>query len=109
MRCWGASRESRRPLAKRTGPPRVSRWPHPRRSAGSADLDDVLGGGALLALDDLELDPVAFLQRLEAVPLNRRIVNEAVLLAVLRRDEAEALRVVEPLHGTGRTHALTPD
>src|SRR5204862_443695 len=39
------------------------------------------------------------------------VVHEAVLLAVLRRDETEPLRVVQPLHDTGNACHLagTPD
>src|SRR5947207_15471029 len=69
--------------------------------SGSGDLGHVLGGGALLALDHLELDPVTLVQALVARALNGRVVNEAVLASVLRRDEAEALLVVEPLHSSG--------
>src|SRR5438874_927227 len=56
---------------------------------------------ALLALDDVELNALALGQRLESVRLDRGVVNEAVLLAVLGGDETESLRVVEPLHDTG--------
>src|SRR6266436_5783928 len=66
-------------------------------------LDDVLRRRALLALHDFELDPLAFGQGLEALFLNCGVMHEAVLLAVLGRDEAEPLRIVEPLHGTGDT------
>src|SRR5437764_7048002 len=67
----------------------------------SLELDDVLRRRALLALDDVELNALAFGQRLESVRLDRGVVNEAVLLAVLGGDETESLRVVEPLHDTG--------
>src|SRR5688500_14229102 len=36
------------------------------------------------------------------------MVNEAILLAALGRDESEALRLVEPLHGTVGAHSRTP-
>src|SRR5215212_3034237 len=70
---------------------------------------DVLGGRALLALHDVELDGLALGEGLEAVALNGRVMDEAVLLAVRGGDEAEALGVVEPLHGAGRTHGVAPD
>src|SRR5665213_531967 len=35
------------------------------------------------------------------------MMNEAVLRTILGRDETEALRVVEPLYSTGRTHAFS--
>src|SRR3954462_5467106 len=68
----------------------------------AAELGDVLGGRALRALDDVELDALAFGKRAEARTLDRRVVDEAILLSTLRRDEAKALRGVEPLHGAGR-------
>src|SRR5437867_11838520 len=77
----------------------------PRRSFCSSpyglELHDVLRRRALLALHDVELDPLALSQRLEALCLDRGVVNEAVLLPVLGCDETETLRVVEPLHDTG--------
>ena len=48
------------------------------------------------SLDDLEFYPVAFAQRTEPVRLDCRVVHEHVLAAFLR-NEAKALRVVEPL------------
>jgi hypothetical protein len=42
---------------------------------------------------------LTFLQRLEALSLNRGKMGEEILAAICRRDEAEALRVVEPLYG----------
>src|SRR5258706_3534051 len=51
----------------------------------------------LLALRRLELDRLAFLQRLVAVHLDLAVVREEVLAAVLRRDESKTLRIVEPL------------
>src|ERR1044071_402726 len=69
-----------------------------------ANLRDVLRRRALSTLNDVELDALAFGQRPEAAALNRRMMDEAVFLASLRRDEAEALRVVEPLYCTRRAH-----
>src|SRR5258706_11558527 len=51
----------------------------------------------LLALRRLELDRLAFLQRLVAVHLDLTVVREEVLAAILRRDESKTLRIVEPL------------
>jgi hypothetical protein len=70
----------------------------------SSELHDVLGRRALLALDDVELDPLALGQSLEPLTLNRRVVDEAVLLAAFGRDEAEALGVIEPLDRAGGAH-----
>jgi len=43
-------------------------------------------------------------ERLEAIPLNGAVVDEAVLVTAVRRDETKPLGVVEPLHLSGRTH-----
>src|SRR5690606_19574154 len=79
-----------------------------RPSAGEglvhAETRDVLGGRAFLTLDDVELDALTFLEGLEALPVDRRVVDEAVLRTVLGGDEAEALGVVEPLHCSCRAH-----
>src|SRR2546425_2991088 len=90
-----------RPPDTQTAPPREGRRRLFSRYRGRLQLHDVLSGGALLPLNHLELDPLAFGQGLEAILLDRGVMHEAVLFAVLGRDEAEALRVVEPLHGTG--------
>src|SRR6185295_4133401 len=75
----------------------------------AADLDDVLGGRAFLALDDVELHAVSLGQRLEAVALDRGVMDEAVLLSILQRDETEPLAVIEPLHFSGALHfSLNP-
>src|SRR6185503_3045001 len=75
----------------------------------AADLRYVLGRGALGALDDVEFDALAFGEGAEAAALDRRMVDEAILLTTLGRDEAEALRVIEPLHGAGSAcHTNTP-
>jgi hypothetical protein len=61
---------------------------------------------ALLALNDLELNAIAFGQGLEAVPLDGAEVNEDVWPPLVG-DEAVALRVVEPLHGAGKSSHCT--
>src|SRR3954466_10803983 len=65
------------------------------------DDADVAGLGTLRALLDLVLDLRAFGEALEALAGDRAEVNEDVVAAVGLRDEAVALRVVEPLHGSG--------
>src|SRR5947208_9968379 len=55
-------------------------------------------------LDQIEFDLRAFGERAKALALDRAEVNENVLSA-LGGDEAIALRIVEPLHGTGVTHS----
>src|SRR5215211_4106337 len=74
----------------------------------SAHADDVLGGRPLLAVDHVELDPLTLGERAEALRLDGGEVDEAVAVAVFRRDEAEALGVVEPLHGSDGAHCGTP-
>src|SRR2546430_2906244 len=69
--------------------------------AARLELHDILRRRTLLSLHDVELDPLALGERLEPLCLDRGVVHEAVLLAVLGRDETKALRVVEPLHDTG--------
>src|SRR5213078_4702296 len=66
----------------------------------SADDADVPGLRALRALLDLVLDLRTLGQALEALAADRAEVNEDVVAAVCLRDEAVALRVVEPLHGS---------
>src|SRR5687767_9032101 len=60
-------------------------------------LADVRRLEALRATDDVELEPLAFGQRLEAIALDRGVVDEYVL-ATLLLDESKSLRLVEPLH-----------
>src|SRR4051794_17422325 len=76
--------------------------PKPRRRQISLRRDDdVAGLRALRALLDLVLHLRALGQRLEAVALDRAEVDEDVVTAVFLRDEAVALRVVEPLDCSG--------
>src|SRR5687767_13855871 len=80
-----------------------------RREVCLACLAHVLGGRTLRPLDDVEFDCIALGQGLEAAALNGTVVHEAVFGAVIRRDEAEPFRVVEPLHFAGRTHSELPE
>src|SRR4029078_7865617 len=57
---------------------------------------------ALGPLRDVERDLLAILQRFEAGSLDRAVMGEEILAAVIRRDESKALRVGEPLNGTCR-------
>ena len=59
-----------------------------------------VGLQALLALDDGEADPLAFLQALETLHLDGAEVDEHVL-AIFTADESESLGIVEPLDGAG--------
>jgi len=64
---------------------------------------DVGGLETFRTLDHVELDSGAFGQGAETAALDGREVDEHVV-TVLARDEAESLRVVEPLDVTGRSH-----
>src|SRR5512139_3390858 len=70
----------------------------PSDRAGDLRLPHVRGLEALRALDHVELHLLTLGQALEAVALDRAVVAEDVLTPVVLGDEAEALRVVEPLH-----------
>src|SRR4029079_19476499 len=98
-----------RHLKKRAAPAmsRAALYYYSASSDLRAELGDVLGGGTLLALHDVELDTLAFSQRLEAVAIDGGVVNEAILLSVLGGDEAKALGVVKPLYFAGGTHCGT--
>src|SRR5687768_18178118 len=70
----------------------------------SAD-GDVRGLKALRTFGHVELDLSAFLQAAEDLGIDGREVHEHVL-ATLGRDETEALRIVEPLDGSGLTQGV---
>ena len=93
--------------AKTKSPATTLRGFRAGRSVGPALASPVSEGldlGGLLALLAHGLDVahlLAFLQRLEARAFDGGEVREQVIAAFVRRDEAEALGVVEPLNGTG--------
>src|SRR3954470_14351833 len=62
------------------------------------NLGDVLGGGALRTLHDVELYPVTLGEAAEAFRLDGGVVDKAILVPILGGDETKALCVVEPLH-----------
>src|SRR3712207_4827670 len=62
---------------------------------------DADGLGALVPGLRLELHARALCERTEAVALDRAVMDEEVLAALVGRDEPEALVVVEPLDGSG--------
>src|ERR671918_2507466 len=68
-----------------------------------SDLDDLGRLQTLRTLGHLELNCVPLGEALEAVTLDRRVVDEEVL-ALLPRDEPVALGVVEPLDFTALSH-----
>src|SRR3954471_15806252 len=57
--------------------------------------------GALVPGLGVVADARAFGERLEALGVDAGVVDEEVLAGIVRRDEAEALVVVEPLDGSG--------
>ena len=75
-------------------------------SGSSVDLDDVLRRRTLLTCHQVELDAITLGQGAETVALNRGVVDEAIPVLIVERDETEALRVVEPLDYACTTHAL---
>src|SRR4029079_13981287 len=74
----------------------------PRRASSALQRGDVHGLRSLVAALGVVGDLRALRERLEAVGVDAGVVDEEVLATVVRRDEAEALVVVEPLHGSGR-------
>src|SRR5581483_11936311 len=72
-----------------------------KRAPRLRDELDVPSLGALVPLGLVELDLRALGERLEAVSRDRAEVDEHVLAAGVRGNEAVALRVVEPLDGSG--------
>ncbi|KAG6495112.1 hypothetical protein ZIOFF_042903 [Zingiber officinale] len=60
------------------------------------DIDGL--GAPVVALGDRELDALSLGEGPEPVGLDGRLVDEEILSAVVGRDEAESLGVVEPLH-----------
>src|SRR5207237_307112 len=85
--------------------PRTRASAGPRSGAGARkgvavklQCADHVGLRALLALRDLELDPLPLLQRPVPVHLDRAVVDEHVR-ATVDRDEAVTLLRVEPLDG----------
>src|SRR3954463_11018619 len=75
--------------------------PVERRVERRLERADVDGLGALVAGLGVEAHAGAFGEGLEALRVDARVVDEEVLARVVRRDEAEALVVVEPLDGSG--------
>src|SRR5512144_412638 len=77
-----------------------SSWSRPTGgSAFSVGASHLLGLRAFLALRDLELDPLALVETLVTLHLDRAVVHEDVG-TVVHRDEAVTLLRVEPLHAS---------
>src|SRR2546421_5881504 len=68
----------------------------------ASDLRDVYRLRALVARLLVVGDLRVLLERLEAAPVDACVMDEEVSVALVGGDEAVALLVVEPLHGSGR-------
>src|SRR6185312_8270920 len=82
------------------GPPKRAPSSVPCRSR--SDGRDVYGLRALVALLRVVGDLGALLQRAVPLAVDPRVMDEEVLVAVVRGDEAKPLVVAEPLNGAGR-------
>src|SRR5439155_22458670 len=78
-----------------------------RRNAVLLDDGHVSRFRAFCPLARLELNLRAFGEGLEAVTRDLRMVDKQILPTVFGRDEAVALRVTEPFHGSS-CHRKTP-
>src|SRR5436309_15359180 len=76
--------------------------PAPDRGAGASDLCDVYRLRTLVARLLVIGDLGVLLERLEAASVDACVMDEEVPVALIGGDEAVALLVVEPLHGSGR-------
>jgi hypothetical protein len=63
---------------------------------------------ALLTIDDLELDLIAFLQTLIAIVIDRAVMHEHIRITIVTAYKAKAFRVIEPLYGPFHSHFLLP-
>ena len=61
--------------------------------------DDALRERATIARLDIKLDSLTLNERLATLPLNLRVVNKDVRLAI-DSDESPALLVIKPLNGS---------
>src|SRR3954465_15422540 len=75
--------------------------------SGSGDFDDVFGLEPLRALHHVKADAVSLAQGPEPLGDDGGVVDEDVR-AALPHDEAIALGVVKPLHGTLLRNTLLP-
>ena len=63
-----------------------------------SELDYVGGLGSLLALGDVETDPLVLGEGAEPAVLDGGVVDEEIGASFIRRNETESLFSVEPLH-----------
>jgi len=81
--------------------------PGPLLSSLALELGDVSGLLPFGSLHDLELHGLAFRECAEAGSLDRREMDEHIV-AIRPRDEAIALRLVEPFHSSGVSQCVSP-
>ena len=81
-------------------------WKLTRSGTVESDHPNVLGFLTLAAGGNVELDALALVEGLVAVALDVGEVDEHIV-ALLTRDEAEALLGVEELHGTCSQSSLS--
>src|SRR3954452_13645658 len=79
----------------------------PRAGTVVSERANLLRLRALLALGDLEFDPLVLLESAVAAHLDGREVDEHVSTPAVDGDEAKALVRVEPLHGSLRHTGLS--
>src|SRR3954470_21429407 len=84
-----------------SGPGSERRRRAPPLAMPCLDHGHVLRLGALLTLDAVELDLRSLGERPEALAVDGAVMDEQVLAARVRGDEAIPLRIVEPLDGSG--------
>src|SRR5262249_43738262 len=87
-----------------TGPPRT---PSSGRLLGGLQVDR-LGSLAALVWFGFEGDAHAFIERADFRALHGGDMDEDVLAPLVRRDEAESLRLIEELDSSSLPHARSP-
>ncbi|HUV70017.1 MAG TPA: hypothetical protein VMW15_10175 [Terracidiphilus sp.] len=75
------------------------RWILPESGHAALERLYVRSLPALGPLHHVELHGLTFLQTLETIRIDRRVVHEHIF-TVLARNKAEAFRIIEPLHST---------
>jgi len=80
-----------------------------RRLGAGGHAAHVLRGGAFGTLYHVELHLLTLGQGLEPVAADGGMIHEAILRAIRRSDESKALRIVEPLDRSSRTHCHSPE
>lgn len=73
---------------------------------GLGNLLNVGGFRAFVGRHDVEFDRVIFRQAFKAFCGDRGEMNEHIRRTILRSDEAESFRVIEPLHFASCAHVI---